>query len=390
MAGRGLSNRAFCPPQARVYLTLVHVHMYFNPTSIASCHGEAYLSTLTLEPTLHSYDLSISTSCLFLGILGVSAGLHTEQESIAILVYDPTSANHLQSTTSKLFATHSEYRWYIAITRLSTRTGVGTRTTVQSTANATQPANMLKNLRRNSKQLITSRRKSVASIPEPAAPTSPPTGDGKLTFFSLPAELRNDIYTAIARSTRILVPLPSTKPKAKKPPPTTTPALLLVSKQVRQEYTPLLLLHASIAFQVKGWDFRHLAALISSLYSSELKALRLNAGLVVRLWQDRLDGEGVDRLRRWLVHRAQGLDRLALEYEVVWGRYTQLIPTSTQVQKVNSFMQRRLLLGQNLGAMGESFLVLVLSFWGVFLDFAFCRFAGFFFCLPSFLAFFLF
>ena len=64
-----------------------------------------------------------------------------------------------------------------------------------------------------------------------------------------------------------------------------------------------------------------------------------------------MDEGGVDRLRKWLVNRSQGLDRLALTYEVKWTRYTQLIPTSTQVQKVNIFTQRRLILSQNLSAM---------------------------------------
>jgi hypothetical protein len=69
---------------------------------------------------------------------------------------------------------------------------------------------------------------------------------------------------------------------------------------------------------------------------------------------DRIDEGGLDRLRKWLVFRSQGLDRLALGYGVVWGRYTQIIPTSSQVQRVNVFMQKRLLLGQNVNSMSKS------------------------------------
>jgi hypothetical protein len=216
---------------------------------------------------------------------------------------------------------------------------------------------MLKNIRRNSKQFLESRRKSVASIPSRPDPDPSPTTlrPRTLTFFDLPAELRNAIYEHVAKETRILVPLPSKKPPKVLPP---TPSLLLVSKQTRQEYLSLLLEHATIAFQVRDLDFHHVIRITGSLYSSELKSLRCNANLTIRLWLDKVDPDlkSMAALRRWLVNRSSALDRLNFEYAVWWPKHTQLIPTSTQVHKVNIYMQRRLVLRQNLGAMGESFL----------------------------------
>ena len=212
---------------------------------------------------------------------------------------------------------------------------------------------MLKNIRRNSKQFLESRRKSVASIPSKPDPSPTISRSRTLTFFDLPAEIRNAIYEDVAEETRILVPLPSKK-QPKLPPP--TPSLLLVSKQTTQEYLPLLLEHATIAFQVRDLDFHHLTRILGSLYSRELKSLRCNSNLTIRLRLDKVDpsAKSLAALRRWLVNRASGLDRLNFGYAITWPKHTQLIPTSTQVHKVNIYMQRRLVLRQNLGAMGMS------------------------------------
>jgi hypothetical protein len=211
---------------------------------------------------------------------------------------------------------------------------------------------MFKSIRRNSKQLLESRRKSVPAI---VTETNPPTitpRPRKLTFFDLPAEIRNVIYEHIAEETRILVPLPqSGKKPTKLPPP--TPSLLLVSKQIRPEYLPLLLECASITFQVKDFDFRNLMRITSSLYSTELKALRHNSQLRIRLHLDKMRPDSLQALRRWLVNRSEHLDRLNFHYAITWPRHTQIIPTSTQVHKVNIYMQRRAVLSQNLEAMSH-------------------------------------
>ena len=212
---------------------------------------------------------------------------------------------------------------------------------------------MFKNLRRNSKQLLESRRKSVAVIPSETEPPATKPKPGTLTFFNLPAELRNAIYEHIAEETYILVPLPPSGKKTTYKLPRPTPSLLLVSKQTRQEYLPLLLEYATITFQVKDFDFRNLMRITSSLYSTELKALRHNTHLTLRLHLDKMRPEALQALRRWLVNRSEHLDRLTFYYAVVWPRHTQIIPTSTQVHRVNIYMQRRAVLSQNLEAMSH-------------------------------------
>ena len=58
-------------------------------------------------------------------------------------------------------------------------------------------------------------------------------------------------------------------------------------------------------------------------------------------------------LRRWLVNRTDGLDRLHWHYGLAWTKNNQIIPTSTQVHRINTYIQRRTLLNQNLEAMAQ-------------------------------------
>lgn len=233
---------------------------------------------------------------------------------------------------------------------------------------------MFKNLRRNSKQLFEpiGRRKSVqpdlptttqaegdpklsrtttAGTTASTAVASPSATDSKLTFFDLPAEIRNVIYEDVARSTRIFIPTPSKKTAKLGPPP--IPSLLLVSRQTRREYLPLLLSIAPISTVVKDFDFSHLTRITSSLYSTELKALRLNPTFIIRLRIERCSRETIASLRRWLTLRATALDRIAFTYGVAWSKQTQIIPTSTQVHRINVYINRRALLSQNLEAMAN-------------------------------------
>ena len=207
---------------------------------------------------------------------------------------------------------------------------------------------MFKKLRRNGKQIVEQRRSSVA-----AAPTNSEVktlSERSLTFFDLPAEIRNVIYEDVARNMRIFVPL-SMKKSGKMP--LAIPSLLLVSRQTRHEYLPLLLEFAAIAIVVKDFDFKNLMRITSSLYRTELKALRNNARLTLQLLIERCSKESIAALRRWLVNRTEGLDRLHWHYSIAWPRHTQIVPTSTQVHRSNTFAWRRRLLNQNLEAMSQ-------------------------------------
>lgn len=211
---------------------------------------------------------------------------------------------------------------------------------------------MFKTIRRNSKQLLESRRRSIASttqkIKQPSSPTL-----SRTNFFDLPAELRNVIYEHIACETSILVPLPSTGKKSTKVPQGTCPSLILASKQTRRECIPLLLEHGKIQFQVHSFQFENILRIIRSLYSSELKALRRNGRLTIKLHMEKMNRDTLASLRRWLVDRSTHLDRLNFSYTITWPKHSQIIPTSTQVHKVNIYMQRRAVLSQALEAMSH-------------------------------------
>ena len=211
---------------------------------------------------------------------------------------------------------------------------------------------MFKNLRRNSKQLFEPKRKtSVTTTVTPVheADSVPSrAGSRKLTFFDLPAEIRNVIYEHVARDTRLY----NTGKKPNKS-PLPVPSMLLVSGQTRREYLPLLLEFAPIAFRVKDFDFKSLMRITSSLYSTELKALRHNPNLTLRLQVSKPSRDTMASLRRWLVKRAENLDRLAWSYGVIWAKHVQILPTSSEVHKTNTYIQRRTLLTQNLEMMAQ-------------------------------------
>ena len=207
---------------------------------------------------------------------------------------------------------------------------------------------MLKIIRRNSRQLLDSRR-SNSIVSTELDPVPEPEKRSRLTFFDLPPEIRNVIYEDVAREARICIPLSSKKNNDKLPPQ--TPSMILVSKRTRQEYTPLLLECAEISIVVKEFDFRHLIRIISSLYRTELKAVRLNNQLTIHLRGERCSKDSLANLRRWLVNRSEGMDRLPWQYDIVWTKNTQIVPTSTQVHRINTYIQRRTILPHNLEAM---------------------------------------
>lgn len=221
--------------------------------------------------------------------------------------------------------------------------------------------NMFQRLRRNSKQVFlpsssSSKGRRSASIADDGLAPSMEylhLGRGKLTFFDLPPEIRNVIYEDVASSTSLQVScvLPRRKGKEPRQPPPTTPHLLLVSKQARLEYLPLLLERAAIVFAVRDFDFRNLMRVSNSLYSSELKALRKNPRLTVRLLATKPTKDTLAALRRWAQRRTEDMYTLPLAYALQWPSQRPLVPPSGSVQRINTYIQRRGVLQQNLAAL---------------------------------------
>ncbi|EMC92989.1 hypothetical protein BAUCODRAFT_269352 [Baudoinia panamericana UAMH 10762] len=179
---------------------------------------------------------------------------------------------------------------------------------------------MLRKFRRGSKDTYpypTPRNGSVATLPSTTEPA--PLVEGKLTFFDLPAELRNEVYNVVASDTHLT--LPSSEQRSKKLFIRPT-GLLLASRQCRKEYLPLLFSTATVILNIKDFDFQNLLRVTGSLYSTELKSLRTNNNLLIRLRTCNCTRENMQSLRRWLISRANGLDRLPWQYEVLLGDAT--------------------------------------------------------------------
>ena len=171
---------------------------------------------------------------------------------------------------------------------------------------------MFRKLRRGSKDsdvggdLADRQDNSLLSPPATAA-----TDKDKLTFFDLPAEIRNDIYDLVAGRTTLRLPV------GKKREAPVIPGLLVASKQCRHEYLPLLYSTVPFLVEVRDFGFGNLTRVVSSLYRTELKAMRNNVRLVIQLRTQNCTRENLASLRRWLVARADGLDRLPWNYEII-------------------------------------------------------------------------
>ena len=141
----------------------------------------------------------------------------------------------------------------------------------------------------------------------------------KITFFDLPGETRNDIYELAAQdlALRLIPHTPGTqKRRASWKTTIPVPGLLLASRQVRRESMPILLSTAPVEVRVTNFDFRNLMRAVSSFYRVELKALRSNDNLTIRLTfrNSGKERDYVADLRRWAVQRADSLDRLPWTY----------------------------------------------------------------------------
>ncbi|KAK5135227.1 hypothetical protein LTR08_005476 [Meristemomyces frigidus] len=168
---------------------------------------------------------------------------------------------------------------------------------------------MLRKLRRSSKDSGPSTRldRVVATQPSLLEATDP----NRPSFFDLPAEIRNAIYELLAVDSILTLPIRKGKQKA----PLPTSGLLIASRQCRKEYLPLLYSTAPVIVDIKDFDFSTLMRVVSSLYSTELKALKENPNLIIRLQTQNCTREDSNALRRWLVRRADSLDRLPWRYE---------------------------------------------------------------------------
>lgn len=187
---------------------------------------------------------------------------------------------------------------------------------------------MFNKLRRKSKASLDSVT-SVASQSSSSSTSAKRSIAKPVNFFDLPSELRIIIYELVAYEGTGLS-LFYTSPKH-----INAPALLLVTRQTRTEYRPILLSHVPVRVHIKNYNFRPLMRVVGSLYSTELKALRTNASLTIVLHLKDFnvtDRDSITLLRRWAVKRAEHLDRLPWSYELAQSESSKLPMASAVAQ----------------------------------------------------------
>lgn len=199
---------------------------------------------------------------------------------------------------------------------------------------------MLRKLRRSSKDPVSGEDGSIVTKVNsantlPSELVAEESSIQRLTFFDLPAEIRNEIYEIVISETTLSIPTnilgSSKKPKLllrrRKSLATPINGLLLASRQCRQEYLSALLSTASVVVEVKDFDFENLMRVSSGLGDFEIQALQTNRHLTLELHNRNCTREGTASLRRWLDFRRKNLERnLPWNYEFPLDK---LLPPTT-------------------------------------------------------------
>jgi hypothetical protein len=158
-----------------------------------------------------------------------------------------------------------------------------------------------------------------------------------ISFFDLPAELRNAIYDFVISDATLSLPTNlfsgSKKPKLrlKKKKSSATPpinGLLLASKQCRKEYLSVLLSTISVVVEIKDFDFDNLMRVSATLSPEQLESLQSNRQLTLHLHTRNCTQKSLHHLRAWLEFRHQqpASQRLPWKYEFPLDR---LLPPTT-------------------------------------------------------------
>ncbi|KAK5164394.1 ferrochelatase hem15 [Saxophila tyrrhenica] len=192
---------------------------------------------------------------------------------------------------------------------------------------------MLRMLRRNSKgptEFMAARTASTTAIEEPQP-------SDRLTFFHLPAELRNEIYEHVISDATLSLPVTSSTGtisqmakvalRRRKPAPAASiNGLLLASKQCRQEYLSVLLSTINVVVEIKDFDFENLMRVSSSLGDVETRALQANRNLCLLLDTRNCTQKDLAGIRRWLDFRKDDKKLLPWKYSFPLDKH---LPPST-------------------------------------------------------------
>ncbi|KAF2164537.1 hypothetical protein M409DRAFT_56377 [Zasmidium cellare ATCC 36951] len=158
---------------------------------------------------------------------------------------------------------------------------------------------MLKKFRRSSRIKPQPQQDNTGHVLTTDAQSTPRTG-----FFSLPAELRNDIYELAARETDLCLLEHRKGLVGNKKPSSSSlsiPGLLLSSRQVRTEYLPILIRGAKINVKVLDFDFSQLLRAIKGLENAAREAIQSNKNLTITLRMKKCGANVASGLRAWCV-----------------------------------------------------------------------------------------
>lgn len=195
---------------------------------------------------------------------------------------------------------------------------------------------MLRKFRRNSKEPIedASSRGYEGSAAVDTTPDD--TQRTRLTFFDLPAELRNSIYEFVISDTTLSLssnlfttskkPRLSLKRRKSLCLPTPINGLLLASRQCRREYLSFLFSTVSVVIEVQDFDFENLIRVSSSLDDLQIQSLQANRHLTVLLMTRNCRSKDLASLRRWLDYRKDQKINLPWNYEFPLDK---LLPPTT-------------------------------------------------------------
>jgi hypothetical protein len=200
---------------------------------------------------------------------------------------------------------------------------------------------MLRKLRRNSREpsedvsslasrVDSSSTVAIESVTEENAVS-------RISFFDLPAELRNAIYESVISDATLSLPTSlfnvSRKPKLRlrrkknsASPPIN--GLLLASRQCRQEYLSVLLSTISVVVEIKDFDFENLIRVSAMLSPEELESLQANRNLMLHLHTRNCTQKSLIQLRSWLEFRSTQAPSQRLPWNYEFPLYRLLPPTT--------------------------------------------------------------
>ncbi|KAF1824518.1 uncharacterized protein K489DRAFT_408885 [Dissoconium aciculare CBS 342.82] len=155
------------------------------------------------------------------------------------------------------------------------------------------------------------------------------------SLLGLPYDIRQRIFRHLATSTNLTLCPPrvaNARQKSSSPRKSTSVEpvpLLLVNRQLRTEYAPVLLANAAIEIRVLSYDFSNLAAALSNHSEADRTALSRNVNIWIQVIVSHVPtSDDQARLKEWTIERSILAARVAQSSATHWElqRQASIIP----------------------------------------------------------------